>query len=88
MTLASLNQNYPNTCLFEEKGNIIQFGVAPVQIDLLNEIDGVEFTDAEQHQTRGRYGSFEVNFIGKDDLIQNKKASGRTQDQADAENLE
>ena len=67
---------------------IIQFGVAPVQIDILNEIDGVEFEEAEKHQTRGRYGTFEVNFIGKEDLIQNKRSSGRTQDRADVENLE
>jgi hypothetical protein len=29
----------------------------------------------------------EINFIGKDDLIANKEASGRTQDIADLEKL-
>ncbi len=74
--------------LFEKTGNIIQFGVAPVQIDLLNEIDGVTFEEAENYQIRGRYGAHEVNFIGREDLIRNKKASGRTQDKADVEHLE
>lgn len=37
---------------------------------------------------RGKYGDIEVNFIGKDDLLTNKKVSGRPQDDADAKNLE
>ena len=74
--------------LFRTKGNIIQFGVAPVQIDLLNEIDGVTFEEAERYQIRSRYGEHEVVFIGKEELIRNKKASGRLRDRADIEHLE
>ena len=73
--------------LFEEKGNIIKFGIEPVRVDLLNDIDGVEFEDIEDRPVRGRYGEVEINFIGKDDLIANKEASGRTQDIADLEKL-
>ena len=73
--------------LFEEKGNIIKFGVEPVRVDLLNEIDGVEFYDVALNFERGRYGEIEINFIGKSDLIANKAASGRTEDLADLEKL-
>ncbi len=38
--------------LFQNKGNIIQFGVAPVQ--------GVTFEEAKKYQVRGRYGAHEV----------------------------
>jgi len=73
--------------LFEEKGNIIKFGIEPVRVDLINDIDGVEFEDIESRAVRGRYGAVEVNFIGKADLIANKEASRRSQDIADIEKL-
>ncbi len=73
--------------LFTEKGNIIQFGMAPVRVDLINEIDGVSFEEAERRIVRGKYGKVEVNFIGKTDLIKNKVASGRPQDELDAKTL-
>jgi len=53
-----------------------------------NEIDGVDFEESEKGIVRGRYGDVEVNFIGKEDLIRNKKASGRPQDKVDADTLE
>ena len=74
--------------LFEEKGNIIKFGIEPVRVDLLNEIDGVEYEAVASRIVRGRYGEVEINFIGKSDLIANKHASARTQDLADLEKLE
>lgn len=74
--------------MFTEKGNIIQFGVVPVRVDLINEIDGVTYENAEQHIIRGKYGDIEVNFIGKDDLLKNKKASGRPQDELDVKTIE
>lgn len=74
--------------LFSEPGNIIKFGVEPVRVDLINEIDGVSFDEAIQVAVRGRYGNVEIPFIGLESLIANKRASGRTQDLADLENLE
>lgn len=74
--------------VFMERGNIVQFGVVPVRVDLVNEIDGVDFEEAEGGLVRGRYGRTEVSFIGKRDLIRNKRASGRPQDKVDAEALE
>jgi hypothetical protein len=70
--------------LFEKKGDIIQFGVVPMRIDLLNKIPGITFEEAEKHVTRGLFGEVEVNFVGKAELIKNKRASGRPQDNVDA----
>jgi hypothetical protein len=76
------------TSLFAEKGNIIQFGISPLRVDIINEIDGVDFEEASKNAVRAHYGSVVVNFIGKKDLIINKKASGRSQDKIDADLLE
>lgn len=74
--------------LFSDKGNIIQFGVSPLRVDIINEIDGVDFNESFDNSVRGKYGSVEVNFIGRIQLIKNKKKSGRPQDLVDAEKLE
>jgi len=74
--------------LFSTPGNIIKFGIEPVRVDLLNDIDGVVFEDISKRAVRGQYGEAEATFIGKEDLIANKRASGRAQDLADLERLE
>jgi len=51
-------------------------------------IDGVTFTEAWEGRVSGRFGSQDVFFLGRDELIRNKRASGRTQDLADLEWLE
>ncbi|MDA3850954.1 MAG: nucleotidyltransferase [Spirochaetaceae bacterium] len=73
--------------IFSTPGNIIKFGVEPLRIDLLNEIDGIHFEEVEQDFLSGKYGSVKVDFIGKKSLIKNKTASGRFQDLADLEKL-
>ena len=74
--------------LFTTKGNLVTFGVAPVRVDFINEIDGVDFDEAVRERVRGRYGDLEVFFISKKHLIQNKKATPRIKDKADIEELE
>lgn len=71
------------------KGVVIQFGLPPNRIDLLTAISGIDrFTDAwedrEEHIVRGR----PVPFLGRQTLVTNKRASGRTKDLADLEALE
>lgn len=73
--------------MFKVKGNIIQFGIEPVRIDLLNEIDGVKFIDAEKNCIIGKYGKVKAKFIGKIELIKNKKSTKRLKDKADVEEL-
>ena len=73
--------------LFYEKGNIIQFGIEPLRVDIINEIDGVNIEDALKNSIRGKYGKVEINFIGINELIKNKESTGREQDIIDAKKL-
>jgi len=38
--------------MLNKKGNNLQFGIDPARIDLMNEIDGIQFTDAEKKQLK------------------------------------
>ena len=82
------NDNDLPKSIFSESGNIIQFGVVPLRVDIINEIDGINFDDVYKNSVRGKYGEIEVNFIGRIELIKNKMASGRDQDLLDAKKLE
>lgn len=67
---------------------VIQFGLPPNRIDLLTGLSGVpEFEVAwssrREHLVRG----LSVPFLGRDTLIANKRATGRTKDRADLEAL-
>jgi hypothetical protein len=70
-----------------EKSNIVKIGIEPVRVDLINEIDGVDFSTAKKSVVKGKYGDVKVTFIGKKDLIKNKKSTKRLQDKADLEKL-
>lgn len=73
---------------FMESGQVIQLGVAPVRIDILTSIKGMDFLSFWDNRVVGRYGDIDVFFISKKDLIRCKRASGRKQDLADIEKLE
>jgi len=73
---------------FTKPGHIIQLGRAPNRIDILTGIDGVSTDAALQNAVEGTLGGLPVRFLGFDELIQNKRASGRSQDLTDAEKLE
>ena len=66
---------------------VLAIGIEPVRIDLLNRIDGVTFNDARANVVRGRYGNVEVTFIGKEDLLRSKPASGTHRDLGDVVEL-
>jgi hypothetical protein len=72
---------------FQQPEQIIQLGNAPLRIDIVTSIDGVNFKEAWNNRASGRYGNLNANFISKSDLIKNKKATGRVQDIADLEKL-
>ena len=68
---------------FLKPGYITQIGYPPLRIDILNNIDGIEFNDAVQNMQRVSLDDFEISYIGLSDFIKNKQASGRSQDLAD-----
>jgi hypothetical protein len=64
-----------------EEGLILQFGVPPNRIDLINQITGVTFRQAWKNRVNSSIGStgrkVPVYLIGLEELIKNKKAIGR-----------
>jgi hypothetical protein len=72
---------------FTKEGNVVQLGYPPLRIDLLTNIDGVTFDDCFKNRKVLEIDNLLVNFIGYQDLLKNKKASGRLRDMDDLENL-
>jgi predicted nucleotidyltransferase len=72
---------------FTKSGNVIQLGYPPLRIDLLTEVDGVTFEECFINRKEVQMDNLVVNFIGYEDLIKNKKESGRLRDIDDIENL-
>jgi hypothetical protein len=68
--------------------NIYQIGVAPNRIDILTSITAVEFDDAWQHRSHEKFAGISVSVIGREDLLKNKRATGRPKDLADVAWLE
>jgi hypothetical protein len=69
-------------------GTVFQIGVEPVRIDVITAIDGVEFAGAWVSRAKTKFADQSASVLSREDLIRNKKASGRTQDLADLEWLE
>lgn len=63
-------------------------GLPPRRIDILTEITGVDFADAWPNRVETKFGDVTVPVLGIDELIENKRATGRTRDLADVEELE
>ena len=70
-----------------KNGTVIQFGVPPNRIDLLNSIENVNFNIAWQNKIVDEieYKSelVKIYYIGLDELISNKKAIKRNKDKDD-----
>jgi hypothetical protein len=62
---------------------VYQIGIAPVRIDILTEITGVDFPDAWKKKVASTFFSVPVHFISLDDLVTNKRALGRSSDLTD-----
>ena len=69
-------------------GLVFQIGIEPVRVDVINEIDGVEFEDAWPARVEVDLDGLVVGVLSRRHLIENKRASGRLQDLADIERLE
>jgi hypothetical protein len=72
---------------FTAPDNVIQLGRAPVRVDLVTSITGVSWEQAAAGNVEARYGDLDVRYLGKRELIQNKRALGRKKDLADLEAL-
>jgi hypothetical protein len=72
---------------FEVPDQVVQLGYPPFRIDLLTNIDGVDFDTAWPSRFEYLLGEMPIPFIGIDALKANKRASGRPRDIDDLENL-
>lgn len=70
-----------------ERGRVVQLGHPPNRIDLMNSVSGVEFGEAWERRVRTVMDDQPVSLIGWDDLLKNKRASGRSKDVTDVEKL-
>ena len=69
-------------------GTIVQLGVPPRRIDIITSVTGLEFEDAWAGRVTQRVNDLEVPFIGRAELLRNKRATGRPKDLADIDALE
>lgn len=80
----SMNLNIDD---FAQPDQIIQLGVPPVRIDLITSLTGVSWEEAIRGAENGFYGEVPVKYLGKEQLIVNKRTLGRKKDLADLESL-
>jgi hypothetical protein len=66
---------------------VVQIGLPPRRIDLLTSISGVGFDEAWVARVNHEVAGLGIPFIGRAELVRNKRASGRTKDLADLEAL-
>jgi len=72
-----------------QKGRtIFQIGLAPRRIDIITAASGLQFEPTYRNSLSINIAGIEVRIPSIDDLIINKRATGRTKDLADAEALE
>ena len=72
----------------QKDGTIFQIGVAPRRIDIITSASGLKFEQTYKKSIPANIDGIEVRIPSIDDLICNKKATGRTKDVADVEALE
>ncbi len=73
---------------FLKENNILMIGKTPLRIDIITTIDGVSFEEANKTSRIYTDEGTDIRCIHINELISNKKASGRLKDLADAEMLE
>ena len=72
---------------FTTPDRVVQLGYPPYRIDIITSITGVEFENAWANRWVIDVDGMLVPFIGRDDLLKNKRATGRPKDLLDVEYL-
>jgi len=72
----------------QQDDTIFQIGVAPRRIDIITGASGLRFEDTFSRASIVTIEGLQVHVLSIEDLIRNKRATGRTRDVADAEALE
>lgn len=69
-------------------GTVYQLGAPPRRIDILTHIDGVTFEEAWDGRVTLDVDGTPISFLGRAELVRNKRAAGRTKDLLDLALLE
>lgn len=72
---------------FIATNQIIQLGYPPNRIDLLTTAGGLDFGECYKSKVSEYIHGIQIDFIDIENLKKNKRATGRSQDLADLENL-
>ena len=67
---------------------ILQIGIAPVRIDILTALPGVDVAKAWRNRVRSHYGRTRVHILGRNELMHTKRRTNRPEDQLDLINLQ
>ena len=73
---------------FLEPEQVIQLGYPPNRIDILMTPKGIDFATCYEQRVLVGIDGTTCSFIDLENLLKNKRATGRHQDLADVENLE
>jgi hypothetical protein len=72
----------------QKDGIVFQIGVAPRRIDIITSASGLDFKEAYKNSLPVDIDEIEVRIPSIEDLIRNKRATGRTKDLDNVEELE
>ncbi len=84
---APLESDHITPATFTQGDLTYQIGIAPVRVDILTQITGVQFLNAWKNRVSGTVFGVAVHFISLDDLMTNKRATGRSSDLEQLEHL-
>lgn len=62
-------------------------GLPPRRIDVLTELTGLTFAEAWPTRLRAPFGPLDVDYLGRDAFIRNKRLMGRPKDLGDVDSL-
>ena len=72
---------------FKENGNAFRMGNPPLRIEIITEASGIRFDASYAKRVIIQADGVDLSFINYEDLVTNKRASGRLRDLADLEAL-
>ena len=68
---------------FATPERLATLGHPPLRIDIMTSIDGVSFEEGWAGRLEAKLGEYAVPFLGREEFLRNKRASGRPKDLAD-----
>ncbi len=74
--------------LFLKPRQVIRMGVAPLRIEILTGVSGLEFETGFARRCREMLDGVELSIIHREYLLANQRCAGRAKDLADVEQLE